>query len=177
MSREKVATDVLVIGSGAAGAAVTKRLAERGATVVCLEQGSWRRPSNTPSTGSDYEAQMQRSRFSFDPNVRKRPEDYPVTSAGQNPPEIEMVNGVGGTTVVWICEFLRLHRSDFQVKALDGAAQDWPIRYEELEPYYDANDREMGVSGLAGDPANPIPRASPAAISLGRSRQNRRSSI
>jgi choline dehydrogenase-like flavoprotein len=156
VSNEKVTADVLVIGSGAAGAAVTKRLAQFGAKVVCLEQGDWRRSSDYPSSGSDYEAQMQRPQFSFDPNVRKRPEDYPVTSAGQNPPEIEMVNGVGGTTVIWICEFLRLHRSDFRVKTLDGIGRDWPIRYEDLEPYYDANDREMGVAGLAGDPANPI---------------------
>ena len=69
--------DVLVIGSGAAGAAVTKRLAELGAQVVCLEQGDWRRPGDYPSSGSDFEAQMQRPQFSFNPNIRRRPEDYP----------------------------------------------------------------------------------------------------
>jgi choline dehydrogenase-like flavoprotein len=41
------------------------------------------------------------------------------------------------------------------VRSLDGVADDWPIGYQDLEPYYDQNDREMGVSGLAGDPANP----------------------
>ena len=147
--------DVLVIGSGAAGAAVTKRLAEKGAQVVCLEQGDWRKPSDYPSSGTDYEAQMQRPQFSFSPNERKRPEDYPVISSGQNPPDIEMVNGVGGTTVHWNAQFLRLHPSDFRVRALDGLARDWPIRYEDLAPYYEANEREMGVSGLGGDPANP----------------------
>jgi choline dehydrogenase-like flavoprotein len=155
--------DVLVIGSGAAGAAVTKRLAELGADVVCLEQGDWRRPSDYPSSGSDFEAQMQRPQFSFSPNVRKRPADYPVTTGGRNPPDVEMVNGVGGTTVLWIGEFQRPHRSDFCTKTLDGVARDWPIRYEDLEPYYDANDREMGVAGVLGDPANPIhaPRLPP----------------
>lgn len=146
---------MLVIGSGAAGAAVTKKLAQLGAKVICLEQGDWRRPSDYPSSGSDYEAQMQRPQFSFSPNERKRAEDYPVASAGQNPPHIEMVNGVGGTTVHWNAQFLRLHRSDFRVKSLDGLAQDWPIRYDDLAPYYEANEREMGVSGLSGDPANP----------------------
>ena len=153
--------DVLVIGSGAAGAAVTKRLAEKGAQVVCLEQGDWRKPSDYPSTGSDYEAQMQRPQFSFSPNERKRPEDYPVVSAGKNPPDIEMANGVGGTTVHWNAQFLRLHPSDFRVKTLDGQARDWPIRYEDLAPYYDANELEMGVSGLAGDPANPGSKSFP----------------
>jgi choline dehydrogenase-like flavoprotein len=133
--------DVLVIGAGAAGAAITKSLAEKGASVMCLEQGDWRKASDYPSTGSDYEAQMRRPQFSFSPNQRKRTEDYPVVSAGPNPPDIEMVNGVGGTTVHWNAEFLRMRRLDFRVKALDGVAADWPIRYEELAPYYEANER------------------------------------
>ena len=120
--------DVLVIGSGAAGAAVTRRLAELGATVMCLEQGGWQKASDYPSMGIDYEAQMRRPQFSFSPNIRKRPEDYPVVSAGQDPPDIEMVNGVGGTTIHWGCEFLRLHRSDFRTKTLDGVGRDWPVR-------------------------------------------------
>lgn len=161
MTRADDHVDVLVIGSGAAGGAVTKRLAEKGVQVVCLEQGDWRKPSDYPSSGSDYEAQMQRPQFSFSPNERKRPEDYPVLSAGQNPPDVEMVNGVGGTTVHWNAQFLRLHPSDFGVKTLDGVAQDWPIRHEDLAPYYDANEREMGVSGLGADPANPSSRSFP----------------
>jgi choline dehydrogenase-like flavoprotein len=139
MSAATDRVDVLVIGSGAAGGAITKRLAEKGVQVVCLEQGDWRKPSDYPSSGSDYEAQMQRPQFSFSPNH----------SAGQNPPDIEMVNGVGGTTVHWNAQFLRLHRSDFRVKMLDGLAQDWPIRYEDLAPYYQANEREMGISGVS----------------------------
>ena len=161
MSATSDRVDVLVIGSGAAGAAVTKRLAEKGVQVVCLEQGDWRKPSDYPSSGSDYEAQMQRPQFSFSPNERKRPEDYPVISVGKNPPDIEMVNGVGGTTVHWNAQFLRPHPSDFRVKTLDGMAQDWPIRYEDLTPCYEANEREMGVSGLGGDPANPSSRSFP----------------
>lgn len=68
--------DVLVIGSGAAGAAITKSLAEKGAKVVCLEQGDWSKPSDYPSSGFDYEAQMRRPQFSFSPNERKPPALY-----------------------------------------------------------------------------------------------------
>jgi choline dehydrogenase-like flavoprotein len=151
-------SDVLVIGSGAAGAAVTKRLIDLGAKVVCLEQGDWVKPSDYPSTRPNWEIALHRGPFHFSPNVRKRPEDYPVLAGGGNPPNILMFNAVGGSTIHWTGHFPRFHPSDFRVKTLDGVSDDWPISYRDLERYYDMNDREMGVAGLAGDPANP-PRA------------------
>jgi choline dehydrogenase-like flavoprotein len=151
-------TDVLVIGSGAAGAAVTKRLTDLGAKVVCLEQGDWVKPDEYPSAQPDWEIALRRGPFHFSPNVRRRPEDYPVVSAGGHPPNVLMFNAVGGSTIHYTAHFPRFHPSDFRVKTLDGVADDWPISYKDLEPYYDMNDREMGVAGLEGDPANP-PRA------------------
>ena len=52
--------DILVIGSGAAGAVVTKRLTDLGAKVMCLEQGGWIKPSDYPSEPSDWEIQLRR---------------------------------------------------------------------------------------------------------------------
>ena len=66
--------DVVVIGAGAAGAALTWRLASQGARVVCLEQGDWHRPSGFASERTDFEAQLRRGDMSFFPNDRKRPE-------------------------------------------------------------------------------------------------------
>ena len=152
MAEEQV--DVLVIGSGPAGAAVTKRLTDLGAKVVCLEQGDWVNKAEYPSERPDWETALRRGPFNFNPNVRKRPEDYPVVSAGANPPVVQMANGVGGT-LHWDANFPRLHPSNFRERSLDGVADDWPIRYEDLAPYYDMNDRETGVSGIHGDPANP----------------------
>jgi choline dehydrogenase-like flavoprotein len=129
--------DVLVIGSGAAGGALTWRLTERGVKVVCLEQGGWVDPSSYPSAKPDYETQLLRGDWHFDPNVRQRPEDYPVVTAGEFPPSIAMFNAVGGTTIHWEGHFPRFHPSDFRVKSLDGVADDWPISYKDLEPYYD----------------------------------------
>ena len=150
--------DVLVIGSGPAGAAVTKRLTDLGAKVVCLEQGNWMKPDQYPSTQTTWEIALHRGPYHFSPNVRKRPEDYPVVETGGHPPTILMFNAVGGSSIHYTAHWPRFHPSDFRVKTLDGVADDWPISYRELEPYYDQNDREMGVAGLAGDPANP-PRA------------------
>lgn len=150
--------DVLVIGSGAAGAALTKRLTDLGAKVICLEQGGWIKPSDYPSSRPNWEVQLHRGAFNFSPNVRQRWEDYPVKETGTHPPDVLMFNAVGGSTHHWATHFPRFHPSDFRVRTLDGVAEDWPIRYQDLERYYDLNDQEMGVAGLAGDPANP-PRA------------------
>ena len=66
-----------------------------------------------------------------------------------------MFNAVGGSTILYAAHFPRLHPSDFRVRSLDGVADDWPLDYATLEPYYDENDEIMGVAGLAGDPAYP----------------------
>lgn len=161
MADERI--DVLVIGSGAAGGALTWRLTEKGAKVVCLEQGGWIDPVSFPSAKKEYESQLFRGDFHLDPNIRQRPEDYPVLTGGDYPLNISMFNAVGGTTIHWQGHFPRFHPSDFKVRSLDGVANDWPISYKDLEPYYDLNDHMIGVSGISGDPANPprSPRQTP----------------
>ena len=147
--------DVLVIGAGAAGAALTKRLTDLGAKVVCLEQGGWVKPSDYPSTRPDWEIQIRRGAFNFSPNVRKRWEDYPVVETGTHPPDVLMFNAVGGSTHHWTGHFPRFHPSDFRARTLDGVAEDWPISYQELEPYYDMNDRRDGRGGNHGRSREP----------------------
>ena len=65
--------------------------------------------------------------------------------------------------------FPRFHPSDFRVRTLDGVADDWPIDYATLEPFYAENDRMMGVSGLAGDPAYPPHEPMMPPLPLGKS--------
>ena len=86
--------------------------------------------------------------------MRRLPEDYPVNSDA-SPIAPYMYNAVGGSTVHYGSHYPRFHPSDFRVRTLDGVADDWPLTYDELEPYFDLNDRAMGVSGLRGDPAYP----------------------
>jgi choline dehydrogenase-like flavoprotein len=57
------------------------------------------------------------------------------------------------------------------VRSLDGVADDWPIDYQTLEPFYALNDRMMGISSLAGDPAYPPKEAVMPPIPLGRTGQ------
>jgi choline dehydrogenase-like flavoprotein len=145
--------DVLIIGAGASGAAVAWSLAETRMRILCFEQGDWMKPSEYPSTGRDWEAR-QLDDFHIDPNRRARDTDYPINEQ-DSPIRVVNFNGVGGGTVLYAGHFPRFHPSDFRVRTLDGVGDDWPLDYGTLEPFYNENDRTMGVSGLAGDPAYP----------------------
>ena len=121
--------------------------------IVCLEQGEMPNPSRFPTSGRDWETRRS-SDFSISPNQRKLPADYPVND-DDSPIKVANFNGVGGSTILYAAHFPRFHPSDFKVKSLDGVADDWPLDYSTLEPFFAENDRMMGVSGLAGDPAYP----------------------
>jgi choline dehydrogenase-like flavoprotein len=145
--------DVLIVGAGAAGAALAWSLAETRMNILCLEQGDWMDPSRYPSAGMDWEMR-QFGDFGLSPNSRGRPEDYPVNDSA-SPIQASMFSAVGGSTILYAAHFPRLHPSDFRVRSLDGVADDWPLDYACLEPWYAENARMMGVAGLAGDPAYP----------------------
>ncbi len=151
--------DVLIVGAGASGAAAAWRLARAGLSVTCLEQGYWVDPETSRSRDADWEIHRQTTESPY-PNLRARPWDYPVADR-DTPIKPLMYNGVGGSTIKWGAHFPRFRPSDFAVRALDGVADDWPLSYADLEPYYDENDQIMGVCGLAGDPGNPPRPARP----------------
>ena len=146
--------DVLVIGAGGAGAVVAKRLAQHGARVVCLEQGDWVDRDRLPKAHLDWEVRGRRH-WAPNPNVRRWPADYAVASFGDNPIDVYIYNAVGGSTIGFAGNYWRFAPSDFRMRTLDGVGVDWPLTYQDLEPFYDANERELGVAGLAGDPCGP----------------------
>jgi choline dehydrogenase-like flavoprotein len=153
--------DILIVGAGASGGAVAWRLASAGFKVTCLEQGDWVSYDNGPSLRPDWEIARQTTHHP-NPNVRRNRVDYPVddSEAAIKP---FIYNAVGGSTILWGAHFPRFRPSDFRTRTLDGVGDDWPIDYNDLAPFYEENDRIMGVSGLAGDPANPArgPRQMP----------------
>jgi choline dehydrogenase-like flavoprotein len=150
------AVDILIVGAGASGGAVAWRLSDAGLRIVCLEQGHWQKPAEYSTAFADWEFRAN-TNFNFNPNVRALAEDYPVDDSQSDVSPL-MFNAVGGSTIHWTAHAPRFHPSDFRVRSQDGVADDWPISYADLEPYYDLNDQWMGCSGIAGDPANP-PRA------------------
>ena len=103
--------DVLIIGAGASGAAVAWSLAETKMHILCLDQGVWMKPSEYPSTGRDWEAKFY-GEWSTSPNVRARPEDYPIND-DNSPIKVVNFNAVGGSTVMYTAHYPRLHPSTF----------------------------------------------------------------
>jgi len=159
--------DVLIIGSGASGAAAAWSLADTRMRILCLEQGDWIAPTDFPTNGRDWEARRYTD-FAITPNRRGRETDYPVNDDA-SVMKVANFNGVGGGTVLYTAHFPRMHPSDFRVRTLDGVADDWPVDYWTLERFFAENDRMMGVAGLAGDPAYPAHQPTMPPVPLGKS--------
>jgi choline dehydrogenase-like flavoprotein len=154
MNTNKDTVDVLIIGAGASGGIAAKHLAEEGFRVVVLEQGNWVSQSELPGDKPEYELQGAKQ-WHPDPNVRGRDEDYPLNLGSSSVEHIGMFNGVGGSTVLYASCWCRALPSDFRVRSLDGVADDWPLNYRELVPFYEAIEQDMAVSGHPGNPAYP----------------------
>lgn len=154
--------DVCIVGSGGGGGTLAFALARAGLSVVLLEKGPYYRESDF----SHDEIDTCRRSF-FVPDTKDEPH---LLSSGPAAPrktnECWIACCVGGGTVHMSGFFYRLHPEDFRMRARYGSALgeelvDWPIDYDELAPYYDRVEQEVGVSGLAGQYPSEPPRSGP----------------
>lgn len=129
-------TDILIIGLGAAGGVLFGKLAEAGFDVTGLDAGPhWETEKDFVSD----EREMEKLKWN-DPRI----------SEGENPLDVgggTSGKGVGGGTVHYTMMSLRLHPSDFETKSLDGVGVDWPISYDDLEPYYTEIEQNLPIAG------------------------------
>ena len=162
-TREPV--DFVVIGSGAAGGVMAKELAESGFQVVVLEQGPY-----LTADDFDHDEYGIWMRAKLAPS----PQDFPTTFRATEADEAEVPPGsygavhyarmVGGSSAHFTANYWRFRPVDFHEGTLTGGIAgtglaDWPITYDELEPYYTKVEWEVGVSGAPG-PGDP-PRSRP----------------
>jgi choline dehydrogenase-like flavoprotein len=161
------AVDVLIIGAGPSGSVAAKHLSAAGFSVVTLEQGNWPDANNFPGRGAEYELVSQKQ-WHPNPNVRDLPRDYPINTSSSDINPL-MFAGVGGSTTLYAGHWTPFLPSDFRVRTLDGIADDWPFTYEDLLPYLEEIEREVGVSGLPGNPVYPTQSAFPTpALPIGK---------
>jgi choline dehydrogenase-like flavoprotein len=153
--RDTADYDVCVIGAGVAGALVAYRLGRAGAKVIILEAGRRHRVAERLTY-------MQRFLAQDNPWATENLQRDLYTNGGavQYPLNRLRVKAVGGTTLHWGGMTPRFHESDFEMKSRYGIAEDWPITYAELEPYYCEAEAELGVAGEDDNPFGP-PRSRP----------------
>jgi len=138
-SHEEV--DVCVIGAGAAGGVVGAKLAEAGLSVVILEAG----PHWSPVQDFTSDENDGRKLYWLDERVTGGPDPIQL---GEN----NSGRGVGGGTVHYSMIKMRLQPHDFQRRTIhgdlpDADIQDWPLSYEDLEPYYEEVEEALQIAG------------------------------
>jgi choline dehydrogenase-like flavoprotein len=167
LARRGEKVDVLIIGAGPSGSVAAKHLAAAGFSVVTLEQGNWPDANDFPGRRPEFELVSQKQ-WHPNPNVRDLPRDYPVETSDSDINPL-MFAGVGGSTTLYAAHWTPFLPSDFRVRTLDGIADDWPFTYEDLLPYLEEIEHEVGVSGLPGNPAYPPQKAFPTpALPIGK---------
>lgn len=156
--------DFVVVGSGAAGGVMAKELSEAGFSVVVLEQGPYRRPMDFThdEVGHWFGSALMPS-AADNPQTFRQAEDEEAQVRAL-PPPLLYATGVGGSSVHFTANYWRFRPVDFRERSLLGPISgtgfaDWPLTYEELEPYYTKVEWEVGVSGAPG-PLDP-PRSRP----------------
>jgi gluconate 2-dehydrogenase alpha chain len=156
-------TDVVIVGLGAVGGVAALPLARAGLDVIGLEAGTWLTPR-------DFAPDELRNNFRGWPQSAQKanseiPTHRPNSSAPYSPrlPIHPMMNAVGGTSVHYWAQSWRLNPWDFKVVTettrrygagripKGSTVEDWPFGLEELEPYYDKVEHEVGISGQAGN--------------------------
>jgi choline dehydrogenase-like flavoprotein len=145
-----IEAEVVIVGSGVAGALIADKLASAGVKVAILEAGQT----------IDRQEAVQRYRNALvkvPESAYARPEQsmFPVTDKiddwyrqrGPDSFKSTYLKAVGGTTWLWLGTCLRYLPNDFRLQSLYGQGVNWPLSYTELEPYYSQAERELGVAG------------------------------
>jgi choline dehydrogenase-like flavoprotein len=159
--------DVVVIGSGASGGWVAKRLTEAGIRIALLDAGR----AHTPADFREHTRAFDLKYRDRAPDVirRTRPKqkdcyactesnvdwfvndlEEPYTTPADKPFSWQgRMRIVGGRTNVWGRQSYRLSDLDFKAASFDGYGDDWPIGYADLAPYYDLVEDYVGITGIA----------------------------
>ena len=156
--------DAIVIGSGISGGWAAKELTEKGLKVLMLERGrniehvkdyvnatkgAWEFPhrgSKTQQMIKDYPV------LNRDYPLNEINLDYWVDEKESPYTEIKRFDWfrgyhVGGRSLMWGRQSWRWGEQDFEANAKDGIAVDWPVRYKDIEPWYDYVEKFAGISG------------------------------
>lgn len=158
--------DAIVIGSGISGGISAKELTERGLKVLVIERGRkiehvtdyndsqmpWELPNNNgiPEEELERDYPVQRHCYAVNAATQKfwvKDSEHPYTTPADRP--FSWIRGyhLGGRSIMWGRQSYRLSPMDFEANARDGHGVDWPIRYDDLAPWYSHVEKFIGVAG------------------------------
>ena len=129
--------DVVIVGSGAAGSLLAAKLSQAGRSVLILEGGPQRVADDL------YSSQIWARRIHWT--------GPPTDTGGQDPISVGFGSGwgTGGASLHHYGVWLRRHPDDFHMQTEFGKGLDWPMSYDDLRPFYDEIQQEIGLSGDA----------------------------
>lgn len=146
----KTNADLVIVGSGATGSLLAAKLAAAGKKVVILEGG----PALTPN--DLWSSQIWSRRIHGTP--------FPPLTSGTEPVGVTLNTawGTGGSAMHHYACWFRLHPEDFAFRSHTGVGLDWPLTYDDLRPYYDRVQADVGISGdskadIWSPPGEPYP--------------------
>lgn len=142
--------DFAIVGTGAGGATLACRLAEAGFSVVAFDAGAWWRPLE------DFASDERSQHKLYWNDDRIVDGDDPLTLGSNN-----SGRAVGGSTVHYQMVSLRFRPDWFKARSLLGYGHDWPVTWEEMEPYYEEVEEALKIAGPVsypwGPPRGPYP--------------------
>src|SRR5476651_411223 len=171
--------DVVIAGSGIAGSLIAKTLTQAGKKVLLLEAGLQAGVDLDPD--GSYRTYMSYLDRFYNAAAKVPNSPYPIlkdaptsnvldvvklTPGGPPPPGYlvqmgplpfasDAVRGPGGTMLHWLATTLRMLPNDFKMKTVYNQAVDWPITADDLRPYYEMAELEIGVSGNVSEQVYP----------------------
>lgn len=168
--------DVVIVGSGIAGAVLAATLTQAGKRVLMLEAGLTAGAALTPQAAYENYQHYVQNFYSKANKATNGP--YPDIPDAPSPDVLEIqaktpydtgylvqegplpfasdcLRGPGGTTLHWLGNVPRMLPNDFKMHSLYGQGVDWPISYEDIKPYYEMAENEIGVSGSVSAQVGP----------------------
>ena len=161
--------DAIVVGSGISGGWAAKELTEKGLKTLMVERGrpvehrkdyvgEGVKPWQMPFRGQvekalvDEQHHVQKKCYAFNDATKHffgNDKDYPYSTPKDKPFDWIRGNQLGGKSLLWHRQSYRWSEHDFTANARDGHGVDWPIRYKDIEKWYDHVEIHAGISGSA----------------------------
>ncbi len=146
----EIEAEIVIVGSGIAGALLAARLAQAGVKVAILEAGA--KVDRAEATKLFWNAPLRTPECPYPPSPKadhpiSNDPDYWYRQTGPDKFKSTYLKVVGGTTWHWLGSCLRFVPNDFRLCGAYRCGADWPITYEDLEPFYSEAEDEIGVSG------------------------------